>query len=63
MLPTGLPAYWASLDTGHQGTYAATKWQTPAAWKARIRGPLVAEWRVYADNEPIRAIMRQNAAH
>jgi hypothetical protein len=24
MLPTGLPAYWASLDTGHQGTYSAT---------------------------------------
>jgi ketosteroid isomerase-like protein len=46
-----------------QGTYAATKWQTPAAWKARTRGPLVAEWRVYADNEPIRAIMRQNASH
>ena len=46
-----------------QGTYAATKWQTPAAWKARIHGALVAEWRVYADNEPIRAIMRQNSAH
>ncbi|KAE9378840.1 hypothetical protein N431DRAFT_460164 [Stipitochalara longipes BDJ] len=24
LLPTGLPAYWASLDTGHLGTYAAT---------------------------------------
>jgi hypothetical protein len=24
LLPTGLPAYWASLDTGHQGTYSAT---------------------------------------
>ena len=46
-----------------QGTYSATKWQTPAAWKARIRGALVAEWRVYADNEPIRAIMRRNSTH
>jgi hypothetical protein len=23
-LPTGLLDYWASLDTGHQGTYSAT---------------------------------------
>ena len=46
-----------------QGTYAATRWQTPAAWKARLRGALVAEWRVYADNEPIRAIMRRNSTH
>jgi ketosteroid isomerase-like protein len=46
-----------------QGTYASTRWQTPAAWKARMRGGLLAEWRVYADNEPIRAIMRQNSAH
>jgi uncharacterized protein (TIGR02246 family) len=52
----------AMLGTA-QGTYAATKWQTPAAWKVRIHGALVAEWRVYADNEPIRAIMRRNSAH
>jgi len=24
LLPPGLPVYWTSLDTGHQGTYAAT---------------------------------------
>ena len=24
LLPTGLPADWASHDTGHQGTYSAT---------------------------------------
>ena len=47
-----------------QGTYTAdgrlhpeNRWQTPAAWKAVIRGALVSEWRVYADNEPIRQVM------
>jgi ketosteroid isomerase-like protein len=34
-------------------------WTTPGAWLARIRGRLVAEWRVYADNEPIRRRMRE----
>ncbi len=34
-------------------------WQTPAAWRALIHDDKVAEWRVYADNEPIRAIMRR----
>ena len=32
-------------------------WQTPAAWRARIIAGQVAEWRVYADNEPIRKCM------
>jgi uncharacterized protein (TIGR02246 family) len=47
-----------------QGTYSTdgvlrpeNKWSTPAAWRALIRGSLVAEWRIYADNEPIRQIM------
>ncbi len=47
-----------------QGTYTSggplkpeNHWQTPAAWRVVIRGGLVAEWRVYADNEPIRRIM------
>jgi hypothetical protein len=26
---------------------------------AAMRGSLIAEWRVYADNEPIRALMRK----
>lgn len=34
------------------------KWQTPAAVRARIRDGLVAEWQVFADNEPIRKLMR-----
>ena len=50
-----------------QGTYSSwgtlrpeNRWQTPAAWRAVVRGPLIAEWRVYADNEPIRQIMARN---
>jgi uncharacterized protein (TIGR02246 family) len=32
-------------------------WQMPAAWRAVVRGGLVAEWQVYADNEPVRRLM------
>ncbi len=32
-------------------------WSTPASWRALTRGSQVAEWRIYADNEPIRQIM------
>ena len=32
-------------------------WETPAAWLAVAREGKVVEWRVYADNEPIRQIM------
>ena len=33
------------------------RWQTPIAIRASIDDGLVAEWRVYADNEPIRKLM------
>jgi ketosteroid isomerase-like protein len=33
------------------------RWQTPVAVRALIEDGLVAEWRVYADNDPIRKIM------
>lgn len=49
------------------GTYAVegnlleeNRWQAPAAWRALIREALVAEWRVYADNEPIRQLMAKH---
>lgn len=35
-------------------------WQVPAAWRARVANGLVAEWRVYVDNDPLR---RRMAAH
>jgi ketosteroid isomerase-like protein len=48
------------------GTYSPSKgimkkenrWSTPAVWIVRISGERVAEWRIYSDNEPIRARMR-----
>lgn len=47
-----------------QGTYSRdgklhpeNRWQTPVAIRALVEDGLVAEWRVYADNEPIRQVM------
>jgi ketosteroid isomerase-like protein len=52
-----------------RGTYsrdgalkAADMWSTPAAWFARVENELVSEWRVYADNEPMRTRMRMPSA-
>ena len=42
------------------GTYAVggalrdeNRWEISAAWRALVRGGLVAEWQVYADNKPV----------
>jgi len=35
-------------------------WKTPAAWRAVVRDGKIALWQVFADNEPIRAIMRRH---
>lgn len=47
-----------------RGTYATdgklreeNKWEIPAAWLAVVRDELVAQWRVYADNQPVRKLM------
>ena len=32
-------------------------WEIPAAWKAIVEDGRIAEWRVYADNDPVRRIM------
>ena len=47
-----------------QGTYSPdgklldqNRWQTPVALRAFVEDGLVAEWRVYADNEPIRQVI------
>ncbi len=48
------------------GTYAPSgkkprrenEWKTPAVWVAKVKRGKVSEWRVYADNEPVRAKMR-----
>ena len=50
------------------GTYSpdgirspAREWSCPAACCALVRGQLVEEWQFYADNEPIRQLMRARA--
>jgi ketosteroid isomerase-like protein len=35
-------------------------WEVPAAWRAVVRGDLVAEWRVYADNMPLRKLLGES---
>jgi ketosteroid isomerase-like protein len=52
-----------------EGTYAPNgdlraeyRWKTPVALRARVEDGLVAEWRVYADNEPLRERIRTHAA-
>ena len=49
-----------------EGTYAPNgelrlenRWNTPEAIRVHVDDGLVTEWRVYADNEPIRAQMRK----
>jgi ketosteroid isomerase-like protein len=36
-------------------------WKTPAAWRAVVKGGKIALWQVFADNEPIRAVMRKHS--
>ena len=40
------------------GLKAENKWETPAVWRAKVSGQELTEWRIYADNEPIRQKMR-----
>jgi ketosteroid isomerase-like protein len=53
-----------------QGTFSkdgkmkkADFWSTPAAWRAVVKDDKIALWQVFADNEPIRQIMRTYEAH
>jgi hypothetical protein len=53
-----------------QGTFSkdgkmkkADFWNTPAAWRAVVKDGKIALRQVFADNEPIRQIMRTCEAH
>ena len=35
-------------------------WSTPAAWRAVVEDGRIATWQVFADNEPLRAILRKD---
>jgi ketosteroid isomerase-like protein len=48
------------------GTYSSggplrdeNRWSTPGAWRAVVRDGKIKEWLVFADNEPVRRIMRR----
>jgi len=47
----------SGVYAGSGGAAAENFWEVPAAWRAVIRDGLVAEWRVYADNQPLRKLM------
>jgi ketosteroid isomerase-like protein len=36
-------------------------WEIPAGWKAIVRNGLIAEWRVYCDNQPARKLLGERA--
>ena len=38
----------------------ADRWSTPGAWRAAVHDEHIAVWQVFADNEPIRQIMRRH---
>jgi len=49
-----------------QGSYAVGgkltpeyRWSTPAVFRAFVEDGKIVEWRVYADNEPVRKRMRK----
>jgi len=44
----------------HGNLKAENRWKTPIALRAQVEDGLVAEWRVYADNEPMRERMRRS---
>jgi len=42
---------------GNGSTAKENFWDVPAAWRAVVRDGLVAEWSVYADNQPLRKLL------
>lgn len=48
-----LASGWASAVHRDSGS----KWRIPAAWRAVVAGDRIAEWQIYADNEPVREIL------
>ena len=47
----------SGVYAGNGDVSAEKFWEVPAAWGVVIRDSLVAEWRVYADNQPLRKLM------
>lgn len=50
---------WASGTLSKGGTQQKVHpWSMPAAWLVAVRGGKIALWQVFADNEPLREIIR-----
>jgi ketosteroid isomerase-like protein len=51
----------ASGSYAHNGKSGKDNfWEVPAAWRAIVRGKQIAEWRVYADNQPLRKLIGES---
>jgi ketosteroid isomerase-like protein len=50
----------SGVYAGNGDITSKTFWEVPAAWRAVVRDSLVAEWRVYADNQPLRKLMGES---
>jgi ketosteroid isomerase-like protein len=58
-------AIFGTASGSYAGKHAATVssfWEVPAAWRVVVRGESIAEWRVYADNQPLRKLMGEPVA-
>jgi ketosteroid isomerase-like protein len=55
-------AIFGSASGRYAGGGAASNnfWEVPAAWRAVVKDGLIAEWRVYADNQPLRKLMGES---
>ena len=53
----GAPAQHAALQSADSALGPNGFWEVPAAWRAVVQDGKIAEWRVYADNQPLRKLM------
>jgi hypothetical protein len=53
----GAPAQHAASQSVDSALGPNGFWEVPAAWRAVVQGGKIAEWRVYADNQPLRKLM------
>jgi ketosteroid isomerase-like protein len=60
MFGTASGSYPGAAAASPASSVVAQFWEVPAAWHVVTRGGRVAEWRVYADNLPLRKLMKVN---
>ncbi len=53
----GAPAHHAASQVADSALGPNGFWEVPAAWRAIVQDGKIAEWRVYADNQPLRKLM------